>query len=57
MSDDFDTDWTMISFDPPKTGAVKAAPVLKGVCPKCGRKLGRGGHFHIKACHGPDGEN
>lgn len=21
-----------------------------GECPNCGRKLGRGGHFHIKAC-------
>lgn len=21
-------------------------------CPKCGKTLGRGGHFHIKACNG-----
>ena len=27
--------------------------VLKGyACPKCGRRLGKGGHFHIKACKG-----
>jgi hypothetical protein len=54
MSDD-DTDWTMISFEP-KTkeagGAIKASPVPQKTCPKCGKTLGRGGHFHIKACEG-----
>jgi hypothetical protein len=45
-----DTYWTLISFDEPKkTDAVKAAPVLKS-CLKCGKPLGKGGHFHIKAC-------
>lgn len=50
--DDFDTDWTLISFDPPKkdAGAEQSAPV--SLCPKCGRKLGRGGHRHVKACKG-----
>jgi hypothetical protein len=28
------------TFDKPKT------------CPKCGKALGRGGHFHVKACRG-----
>ena len=48
-----DTDWTLISFDPPKkeAGAAKPAPVAK-TCPKCGRALGKGGHFHIKHCQG-----
>jgi hypothetical protein len=48
-----DTDWTDISFDPPKkTGAEKSPPVSVHACPKCGRPLGRGGHFHIRACKG-----
>ena len=46
-----DVDWTMISFEPKKTGEVKASPVLKS-CPKCGREIGKGGHFHVKACKG-----
>ena len=28
------------------------ASVPKDECPKCGRKLGRGRHFHIKSCKG-----
>lgn len=43
-----DTDWTLIDFEPPK----KAAPVIKGACPKCGKPLGKGGHFHVRACKG-----
>lgn len=52
MSDD--TDWTLIDFDEPKkAGAVKAAPALpRKECPKCGKPLGKGGHFHVKACKG-----
>lgn len=51
---DDEVDWSLISFEKPKKAdAVKAAPVLKGVCPKCGRTLGKGGHFHVKHCNGP----
>lgn len=48
-----DTDWTLISFDPPKkeAGVAKPAPVAK-TCPKCGRTLGKGSHFHVKHCQG-----
>lgn len=46
---DLDTDWSLISFEEPKkAGEVQASPVK--ACPKCGRKLGRGGHFHIAKC-------
>jgi hypothetical protein len=32
----------------------KEAPkvVNKGACPKCGRVIGRGVNFHVKACKG-----
>lgn len=43
-----DTDWTLIDFEPPK----KAAPVIKGACPKCGCRVGRGSAKHIKYCRG-----
>lgn len=47
------TDWSEISFeDPKKADVVKAAPALKGDCPKCGKPLGKGGHFHVKHCKG-----
>ena len=47
-----DTDWTMISFETPKKAdAVESAPALKS-CPKCGKPLGKGGHFHLKYCKG-----
>jgi hypothetical protein len=50
---DDDVDWALLDFDEPKkAGAVKAAPALKGVCPKCGKHIGRGLHFHVKACVG-----
>lgn len=45
-----ETDWILVDFDKPE----KPAP--KNDCPKCGKKLGKGGHFHIKACHGPAAE-
>jgi hypothetical protein len=46
---DDDTDWTLVDFsEPKKAGEVKASPA----CPKCGKPLGRGGHFHVKACKG-----
>lgn len=45
---DFDTDWSLVDFDK-KPAAVAPKP---GECPKCGKKLGKGGHFHVKACEG-----
>ncbi|MGY2995455.1 hypothetical protein [Mesorhizobium sp. URHB0026] len=45
------TDWSEISFeDPKKADVVKAAPALKGVCPKCGKHIGKGVGFHLRAC-------
>lgn len=50
MSDD--TDWTLISFEPKKkTVAAPVAAVKLSACPKCGKKLGRGGHFHVRRCN------
>jgi hypothetical protein len=47
------TDWTDISFeDPKKADAVKAAPVLKGVCPKCGKHIAKGVGFHRETLQG-----
>lgn len=46
---DLDTDWSTIDFSDPKRSAKEPE---KGACPKCGKKLGKGGHFHIKACDG-----
>lgn len=62
-----DTDWTMISFEKPKKVVVAekspATTVWAGdagytegtwlkTCSKCGRVLGKGGHFHVKHCKG-----
>lgn len=44
-----DTVWTLISFEP-KTVAPAPKPVPLSVCPKCSKKLGKGGHFHVKHC-------
>jgi hypothetical protein len=44
-----DTDWTLISFEP-KTPPPAPKPAAATSCPHCGRKLGRGGHFHVKRC-------
>lgn len=49
-SDWSDTDWSLVDFGDKKAGGEKSSPVSH--CPKCGKKLGRGGHFHIKACEG-----
>ncbi|MBY5821481.1 hypothetical protein [Rhizobium leguminosarum] len=46
--DDFD--WQLVSFDEPKKQT--AEPDIKGACPKCGRHIGKGIHFHVKACDG-----
>lgn len=48
---DLDTDWTLVSFEPPK--AKEPAPIAeKGTCPKCGKHVGKGAYAHIKACKG-----
>jgi len=50
MDEDLDTDWYWISFDPPQPPEpIKSTKNV--TCPKCGKKLGRGAHFHIKACN------
>lgn len=50
---DLSLDYQLLDFgDKPKS----PAPEFKG-CPKCGRKLGKGGHFHIKACKGVNDGN
>lgn len=40
--------------DPPRKSTVAEPvslnPVEKGCCKHCGRKIGRGLHFHEKAC-------
>lgn len=45
-----DTDWSLISFETPKEQGPAAKPAPLDSCPKCGRKLSRGGHFHVRAC-------
>lgn len=45
--DDFD--WQLVSFEAQKP-ALKTDE--KGTCPKCGRHIGKGIHFHVKACDG-----
>lgn len=48
---DLDTDWSLVSFEPPK--AKEPAPALdKGTCPKCGKHVGKGVHFHVRSCDG-----
>lgn len=47
-----DTDWTMISFEPKTAAGLGAAVSPSKTCPKCGKSLGKGGHFHVKACKG-----
>lgn len=45
-----DTIWELMDFNE-KPAAPIVAPI-KGECPKCGRKLGKGGHFHVRNCNG-----
>ena len=35
-----------------ETGQRREEVLAKSSCPKCGKALGRGAHFHIKACKG-----
>lgn len=54
MNEYFATDWSLMDFSEPKkdAGGEKSSPLSPKTCPKCGRELGRGGHFHVKACEG-----
>ena len=49
---DYDTDWQLMDFDEPRRVHPKAPPPVtpKGTCPKCGKYIGRGVAFHVKAC-------
>lgn len=52
-----DTDWVLVDFgDAPKPTpqpAPKPAPKTpKGVCPKCGKHIGKGIAGHKRACKG-----
>lgn len=50
--DDYETDWSQISFEKPKKAdAVEAVPALKS-CPKCGKPLAQGSYLHVKHCQG-----
>lgn len=40
------------SFEGLKEALAKIPQEQKGVCQKCGRHIGRGLHFHTKACKG-----
>ena len=58
------TDWTLVSFDSPKMGGASVPPVvskkaerINGHCSLCGKKLGKGAHFHLKSCKGIDDGN
>lgn len=53
MTDD-DTVWSLISFDKPRKADAPAPASTSpaNTCPKCGRALGKGGHFHVKHCKG-----
>jgi len=41
--------WAAGFVSPPE---VPVKPVPKGTCPKCGKHVGRGVHFHAKRCKG-----
>lgn len=47
---DYDTDWSLMDFTAPKKAEPMALP--KGSCPKCGKHVGKGLHFHVMACDG-----
>jgi hypothetical protein len=49
---DYDLDYQLLDFDDKK----KPEEVAKGVCPKCRRHIGKGMHFHIRACDGNAGK-
>lgn len=49
-----DVDWTLQDFTSPaeKDAMKKAVESEKGVCPKCGKHVGKGIFVHVKGCHG-----
>lgn len=52
-----ETDWTEQDFSTPASKAAQSATAVetaKGVCPKCGKHVGKGLHFHVKACNETD---
>lgn len=51
---DNDIDWVLVDFDDgPKSKPLPAPAIAKkGTCPKCGKHIGRGVHFHEKTCKG-----
>jgi len=57
MSDD--VDWSLMDFTDPRkdAGGEKSPPVSIKTCPKCGKPLGQGGHFHVKYCKGAGGDS
>lgn len=46
---DLDTDWSLVDFEKPSKPEKRPVSV-KGTCPKCGKHIGRGVHFHAQAC-------
>lgn len=46
-----ETDWALIDFEEKKP-APKPQITDKGTCPKCGKHIGKGAHFHIRVCDG-----
>lgn len=45
-----DTDWSLVDFDEPKKASADPHQTEKGTCPKCGKHVGKGIHFHVKNC-------
>ena len=50
-----DTDWALMDFEEKPQAPIQPAP-LKGHCPKCGRKLGKGGGRHVFYCRGDEND-
>lgn len=47
-----DTVWSMIDFSDPKPAGKALQEADKGACPKCGKHIGKGVHFHVRSCDG-----
>ncbi len=48
----FDTDWSLVDFSDPKPAEKAPQEADKGTCPKCGKHVGKGVHFHVRFCDG-----